>query len=56
MLVPAVLHEKVTRGQFSLCLFTWESPFGGLYTMQYDTHGLYFMKRNIAKDRLFLLW
>ena len=41
-------EEKATRCQFLLYLFTCESLFGGVcINMQYDTHGLYFMKRNI---------
>ena len=48
-MVPAVLHEKERRSVL-LCLFTWESPFGGVCIhMQYIIHGLYFMKRKLKK-------
>ena len=46
-----------TRCQFLLCLFTRESPFGGVCIhMQYIIHGLYFMKRNNENDRFLFPW
>ena len=50
-------RRRPTRCQFLLCLFTRESPFGGVCIhMQYIIHGLYFMKRNNENDRLLFPW
>ena len=50
-------RRRPTRCQFLLCLFTRESPFGGVCIhMQYIIHGLYFMKRNNEKDRFMFPW
>ena len=50
-------REGHTRCQFLLCLFTWESPFGGVCIhMQYIIHGLYFLCINIKKDRSLFPW
>ena len=50
-------RRRPTRCQFLLCLFTRESPFGGVCIhMQYIIHGLYFMKRNNENDRFLFSW
>ena len=50
-------RRRPTRCQFLLCLFTRESPFGGVCIhMQYIIHGLYFMKRNNENDRFLFPW
>ena len=50
-------RRRPTRCQFLLCLFTWESPFGGVCIhMQYIIHGLYFLCINIKKDRFLFPW
>ena len=54
--IPAVLHEKemahkVSVSTLSLLLGVLLLV-GSVIHMQYNTHGLYFMKRNNAKDTI----
>ena len=57
LVVLKTRRRRPTRCQFLLCLFTRESPFGGVCIhMQYIIHGLYFMKRNNENDRFLFPW